>query len=133
MGGLWACSSWRSWCISLSATPGSVRSSGEATLSRRRRKPSSPPVVTFMVRLFQTVVGVPVGVFPPATLAAFEAFAEAMVLPKVMSISWLLLAVVRWTEGRGLLLMRMGPLAVLSVVEVSEWVDFLMVATSERL
>lgn len=124
------CSSWRSWRISLSATLGSVRSSGEATLSLRRRKPSSPPVVTPVV---QAAVGVAVGDFPPAMLAILEVFAEAVVSAKVMPVSWLLLAAARWTEGRGLLLMGMGPLVVLSVVEVSERVDSLMVATSERL
>lgn len=127
------CSSWRSWCISLSATLESVRSSGEATLSLRRRKPSSPPVVTPAVR---AVVGVAVGDFTPAMLAILEVFAEAVVLAKVMSVSWLLLAAARWTEGRGLLLMGTGPRVVLSVVVlsvVSERVDSLMVATSERL
>lgn len=89
------------------------------------------PVVTSVVHLVQAVVGVAVGDFPPAVLAVF--FAEAVVLAKAMSVSWLLLAVVRWTEGRGLLLMGTGPLVVLSVVEVSERVDSLTVATSERL
>lgn len=88
------------------------------------------PVVAPVV---QAVVGVAVGDFPPAMLAVLEVFAEAVVSAKVMSVSWLLLAAARWTEGRGLLLMGTGPLVVLSVVEVSEPVDSLMVATSERL
>ena len=74
-----------------------------------------------------------VGGFPPAMLAVFEVFAESVVLAEVMSVSWLLLIVGRRTEGRGLLLMRIGPLVVLCVVEVSEWVNFWVVATSERL
>lgn len=133
MGGMCACSSWRSWCISLSATLRSVRSSGEATPSRRRRKPPSPPAVTSEDHLVLTVVGLAVGGFPPAMLAAFGVFAEAVVLAKVMSVSWLLLATVRWTEERGLLLMGTGPLVVLSVAEVSEGVKCLMVPASEKL
>lgn len=78
-------------------------------------------------------MGVAVGDFPPAMLAILEVFAEAVVLAKVMSVSWLLLAAAGWTAGRGLLLMGTVPLAVLSVVEVSERVDSLMVATAERL
>lgn len=78
-------------------------------------------------------MGVAVEDFPPAMLAILEVFAEAVVLAKVRSVSWLLLAAYRWTEGRGLLLMGAGPLVVLSVVEVSERVDSLMVATSVRL
>lgn len=78
-------------------------------------------------------MGVATGDFPPAMLAILELFGEAVVLAKVISVSWLLLAAARWTEGRGPLLMGMGPLVVLSVVEVSERVDSLMVATSERL
>lgn len=74
-----------------------------------------------------------VGGFPPAVLAVCEVFVEAVTLAGVMSVSWLLLVVVRRTEGRGLLLMRTGPLVVLCVVEVSEWVDFWLGATSERL
>lgn len=74
-----------------------------------------------------------VGGFPPAVLAVCEVFVEAVALVGVMSVSWLLLVVVRRTEGRGLLLMRTAPLVVLCVAEVSEWVDFWMGATSERL
>lgn len=74
-----------------------------------------------------------VGGFPPAMLAAFGVFAEAVVLAKVMPVSWLLLATVRWTEERGLLLMGTGPLVVLSVAEVSEGVKCLMVPASEKL
>lgn len=87
MGGMCACISWRSWCISLSDTLGSVRSSGEATLSCRRRKPPSPPAVIFVVHFVPAVIGVAVGGFPPAMLAVFEVFAEAVVLAKVMSVS----------------------------------------------
>lgn len=74
-----------------------------------------------------------VGGFPPAMLAGVGVFAEAVVLAKVMSASWLLLTTVRWTEERGLLLMGTGPLVVLSVAEVSEGVKCLMVPTSEKL
>ena len=66
-------------------------------------------------------------------LAIFKAFAEAVVLAKVMFVSWLLLAVARWTEGSGLLLLGTGALNVMSVVEVSEGVELMMVVTSERL
>lgn len=73
---------------------------------------------------------VAVGDFPLAVLAVF---AEVVVLAKVMSVPWLLLAVVRWAEGRELLLTGTGPLVVLCVVDASEWVDLLMVVPSERL
>lgn len=66
-------------------------------------------------------------------LVVFKVFTEAVVLAKVVLFSWLLLAVVRWTEGRGLLLMGTVPLNVLSVVEGSERVELTIVATSERL
>lgn len=60
-------------------------------------------------------------------------FAEVMVLAKVMLVPGLPLPVVGGTEGRGLLLTGKGPLAVLSVADVSAGVDFLMVGTSEGL
>lgn len=127
------CSSWRRWYISFSATLGSVRSSGEATLSRRRRKPPSLPAVVSVAHLVPAVVSVVVGGFPLAVLAVFEVFAEAVVLAEVISFSWLLLATVRWIDERGLLLVRTVPLVVLSVVEVSKEVAFLVLGTSERL
>lgn len=65
-------------------------------------------------------------------LTISEVFAEAVVLAEVMSVSWLLLVVVRRTKGRELLLIT-GPLVVLCVVEVSGRVDFWMGGTSERL
>lgn len=74
-----------------------------------------------------------VGSFLPAVLAVFKVFAEAVVLAEVMSVSWLLLVVVRRTEGIELLLMGTGPLVVLRMVDVSEWVYFWMGAISERL
>lgn len=88
------------------------------------------PAVMSVVHLVRAVVHVAFGDFPLAVLAVF---AEAVDLAKVMSVPWLLLAVVRWAEGRGLLLTGTGPLVVLSVVDISERVDLLMVATSERL
>lgn len=104
-----------------------MRSSGEATLSRRRRKPPSLPAVTSVVPV---TVCVAIGGFPLAVLAVFKVFVGA----KVVSVPWLLLSIVRWTEGRGLLLMGTGPLVVLPMVEVSERVAFLTgVATSEKL
>lgn len=83
--GMWACSFHRSCCTSLSATLGSVRSLGEATLSLRRKKPPSPPA---------GVLGV--------------------VLAEVMLVSPLLVTVVRLTEGRGLVLVRKSPLVEVS-------------------
>lgn len=68
------------------------------------------------------------GAFPPGLLAAFEVFAEVVVLTKVMFASRLLLAIVRWTEEKGLLLMGTDPWVVLSVVEGWEGVAFLLVA-----
>lgn len=56
--GMWVCSSQLSWCISFAAALGSVRSSGEATLTRTRRKPPSSPGSCFGVLLVQEVVGV---------------------------------------------------------------------------
>lgn len=86
-----------------------------------------------MVHLVPAVVSMVVGGFPPALLAVFEVFAEAVILAKVISVSWLLLATVRWIDERGPLLVRTLPLVVLSVVEVSKEVEFLVLATSERL
>lgn len=65
-------------------------------------------------------------------LAVFKILAEAVVLAKAMFVSLLPLAIVRWTEGRGLLLMGMGPGLVLPAVEPSGGL-FWAVATSERL
>lgn len=79
MGGVSTC------CISLSVTVGSVRSSGETTLSLRRRKPPFLPAVT-SVHL-GTVVGVALEGFPAAVLAILEVFAEAVVLAKVVFIT----------------------------------------------
>lgn len=56
--GMWVCSSQLSCCISFSAALGSVRSSGETTLTRTRRKPPSSPGSCFGVLLVQEVVGV---------------------------------------------------------------------------
>lgn len=76
------------------------------------------------------IVGMAPGGFPLAVLAVLKVCVGA----KVVSVSWLLLAIVGWTEGRGLLLMGTGPLVVLSMVEVSERVECLtVVATSEKL
>lgn len=68
------------------------------------------------------MVGRAVGAFPPVLLA------KAVVLTKVMFASRLLLAIVRWTEGKGLPLMGTDPLVVLSVVEGCEGLEFLLVA-----
>lgn len=76
---------------------------------------------------------VAVGVFALVVLAIIRVFAEAVVLAKAVLAPWLLLAVVRLTEGRGPLLMGKLLLVVLSGVKVSEGVEFLMVATSEGL
>lgn len=133
MRGIRVCSSWRRWRISFSATLGSVRSSGEATLSRRRRKPPSPPAVVSVAHVVPAVVSMVVGGFPPAVLAVFGVFAEAVILAKMTSVSWLLLATVRWVDERAFLLVRTVPLVVLSVVEISKEVEFLVLATSERL
>lgn len=85
-----------------------------------------------MAHLVPAVVSVVVGGFPPVVLAVFDVFAEAVVLAKVISVSWLLLATVRWIDERGLLLVRTVPLVV-PVVEVSKEVEFLVLATPERL
>lgn len=66
-----------------------------------------------------------VGGFPPVLEAVFKVFAKAVVLTKVIFASGVLLATVRWTD----LLMGMDPLVVLSAVEVSEGMEFLLVAT----
>lgn len=78
-------------------------------------------------------MGTAFGGCPLVVLAVFKVFAEAVVLAKVVFSSWLLSAVVGWTEGRGLVQSGMGPLVLLSVVEVSERVELLMVIPSERL
>lgn len=56
-----------------------------------------------------------------------------MASSKLECVSWLLLAVVGGTEGRGLLLMGKDPQVVPSVAKVSEGVEFWMVAASEGL
>lgn len=68
------------------------------------------------------MVGRAVGAFPPVLLA------KAVVLTKVVFASRLLLAIVRWTEGKGLPLMGTDPLVVLSVVEGCKGLEFLLVA-----
>lgn len=72
-------------------------------------------------------MGMAVGGFHSVMLAVFKVFAKAVVLTKVIFASGLLLATVRCTEGKVFLLMGMDPLVVLSVVEVSEGVEFLLV------
>lgn len=96
MEGTWEYSSRRSCCISFSATLGSERSSREATLSRRRKKPPSPPTVTSVVHLVRAVVGRIVGDSPPTVMAVVELFPESVVLAKVLFVSWLLFTAVRW-------------------------------------
>lgn len=75
--GMWVCSSQLIWCISFSAALGSVRSSGEATLTRTRRKPPSSPGSCFGVLLVQEVVGADGEGIPGV-------FGDAVVLAKVM-------------------------------------------------
>lgn len=62
-----------------------------------------------------------------------EVFGEVMVLAEVTLVSCLLLALVRWTGGGGLLLVGKALLIVSSVVKVSERVEFLTVSPSEEL
>lgn len=82
--GMWVCSSQLSWYISFSAALGSVRSSGEATLTRTRRKPPSSPGSCFGVLLVQEVVGVDgdgiTGVPGDAVVLAKVMFAFLLVL-----------------------------------------------------
>lgn len=88
--------------------------------------------MTSVAHLVRAVGGMAGGGFPLAVLAVFKILAEAVVLAKAMFVSLLPLAIVRWTEGRGLLLKGMGPGLVLPVVEASRGL-FSAVATSERL
>lgn len=60
-------------------------------------------------------MGRAVGVFPPALLVVFKV-AKVVVLTEVMFASRLLLAIIRWAEGKVLLLMETDPSIVLSVV-----------------
>lgn len=84
--GIRVCSSRRSWFISFSLALCSVRSLGEATVSRTRRKPPSSPGSCFVVFLIQAEDADVVG--------CIGGFGEAVVLAKVMFGVLLVLAVV---------------------------------------
>lgn len=85
--GIWVCSSQQSWYISFSVALGSVRSLGEATLSRTRRKPPPSPGSCFVIFLVEAVVGIDaegfVGVFGEAVGLAMVMFGFLLVLTVV--------------------------------------------------
>lgn len=74
------------------------------------------------------MVGRAVGAFPPALLVVFKVLAKVVVLTEVMFASRLLFAIIRWAEGKVLLLMETDPSIVLSVVRGCEGLEFLLVA-----